>query len=318
MKQYNVLVTGTSSYGVGEGILKTVNSSKYRDRIKLIGASNSDLVAYRHILEKFYVLPNAADENYLTSLKSVLDNENIDILIPGSEAEAEVLSQNKDIFGKVDIWVNISSIVETFNNKLLSHKFYQSNNFHTPKIFNNYEENNVHKYPLIMKPTKGKSSENIYIINNEIQLKAVEALYKAYDIEYILQEYIKSGEEYTVSLINLDENYQEIFILKRVLNKGATQYVTFEDNECIKRIAIELHRLIKNELILNIQIIKQGDKYHIIEINPRFSGSSPMRALMGFNEFDIIFSYKYLNTRLKYDIKEQSSIIRGYSEFTHQ
>ena len=42
---YNILITGTSSYGVGEGSLKVLYKSAYRDQLRLIGASNSELSA---------------------------------------------------------------------------------------------------------------------------------------------------------------------------------------------------------------------------------------------------------------------------------
>ena len=44
---------------------------------------------------------------------------------------------------------------------------------------------------------------------------------------------------------------------------------------------------------LNIQCRKTKEGIYTMEINPRFSGTSPMRALMGYNEPDILIR-KYL------------------------
>ncbi|GAI90969.1 unnamed protein product, partial [marine sediment metagenome] len=55
--RYNVLVTGTSSYGVGEGLLKSINKSEYRNQLNLIGASNSKLTAYKNLVDSYYILP---------------------------------------------------------------------------------------------------------------------------------------------------------------------------------------------------------------------------------------------------------------------
>lgn len=317
MKKYNVLLTGTSSYGVGEGLIKVINTSLYREQINLIGASNSNLTAFKNMVDKYYVLPNAIDKSYFDCLKKLVEKENIDILIPGSEAEMEVLSKNKGCFSNIDLWVNDYEIIDLFNDKKKASDFFQQNRFYIPQTYSESLKIEF-SYPLILKPCRGKSSENIYIVKNKEQLEAVKSLYKAYDTKYIIQKYIENKEEYTMSLINLSKTKQQIFILKRILNKGATQYAVIEENVEIKNIALRLHEILKKELILNIQLIKDKDRYCIIEVNPRFSGSSPMRQLLGFNEFDVIFSSKYLNKDLMYKTKENSYVIRGYKEFVYE
>lgn len=317
MKVFNVLVTGCSSYGVGEGLIKTINISNFKKNIVLIGASNSDLTAYKDLLDKYYILPNAYDETYLEKLCQLIKLENIDILIPGSEAEMEVLAKNKLIFKDVDIWVNSYNIMHLFNDKSMANEFFQVNNIRIPEGFSELSEVNG-EYPLIVKPIHGKSSENIYVVENNLQLKSVVDLLQTYQIDFTIQKFIDNGEEYTVSLINLNEDDVDILIMKRILCKGATQYAIIEDNEKIRDIILKIHNLIKEELILNVQLIKKNNEYFILEINPRFSGSAPMRAMLGFNEFDILFSHRYMKTKLEYNLLKDKYVIRGYKEFTYQ
>lgn len=315
MRKYNVLVTGTSSYGVGEGLLKVINNSKYKENIRLIGASNSNLTAFKHLVENYYILPDANDNDYLTKLKDLLIKEGVDILIPGSEAEMKILSMNKKGFAEiVDLWVNDYELINTFDNKSIAERYFRLNQLNVPKSYKKISDIKI-EYPVIIKPIHGKSSEGIYIINNETQLKAVMNLYDSYNREYIIQQYLEDGLEYTVSMVNLNEIEPEIFISKRILNKGATQYAFYEENDEIKSLCFKLDSLLNNYLLLNIQLIRKKNNYYILEVNPRFSGSSPMRSLMGFNEFDIIFSKKYLGLNLDYKIPVKASCIRGYIEF---
>jgi len=315
MKKYNILVTGTSSYGVGEGMLKVINNSIYRNDIKLIGASNSNLTAFKNIVDGYYILPSANDYDYIDSLNKLLKKENIDILIPGSEAEMKRLSKDKElVIDDVDLWVNDYSIIQIFDDKRKANEFFCNNLIKTPKV---YEKNSIHemKFPVVIKPTKGKSSEGIYIAESIEQLQAIENLNKMYNRDSIIQEYINLDAEYTVSLINLDNKQQEIFIMKRILNKGATQYAEYCENQDVRDVVLNIHNKVQTELILNIQLAKKNDEYFVIEINPRFSGSAPIRSLMGFNEFDIIFTKTKLNTRLNYQLKKTNFVIRGYMEF---
>lgn len=313
--KYNVLITGTSSYGVGEGILKIVNESVYRNDIKLIGASNSKLTAYKNFVENYYILPNASEPEYYEEIRKIIETEEINILIPGSEAEMLLFSQIKDNIKNelnIDVWVNKYEIVEIFDNKLNAEKFFQRFGFNTPKSYQGYPV----KFPLIIKPIQGKSSEGIFIVKNIEQYKAIYDFYNAIEKQTIVQEFIEKDAEYTVSLINL-EGRLEILCMERTLSKGATQYAKIVEEPVVLEITKKLHQVLGEELILNLQILRKNNDFFVIEVNPRFSGSAPLRAKLGYNEFDIIFAHKYLNKAHKYELKMDSYCIRGYEEVTY-
>ena len=312
MMRYNVLVTGTSSYGVGEGLLKSINESEYRNQLNLIGASNSKLTAYKNLVDSYYILPNANHPDYSKEVNKIIKDEQIHILIPGSEAETLFYSQNKSKIESelyIDIWVNENEIVNIFENKLEAEKFFINFGIKTPKSYSECKE----EFPLIVKPIMGKSSEGIFIAKDKEQYYAAKNFYQVIGEQIIVQEFIEKGKEYSVSLINLG-NRLEILSMERILNKGATQYAKIVYEPAIEDMARVLHSALGDELILNLQILKKNKEYYIFEINPRFSGSAPMRAKLGFNEFDIIFANKYLNKAHAYQLKEDCYCIRGYEE----
>jgi len=313
--RYNVLVTGTSSYGVGEGLLKSINESEYRNQLNLIGASNSKLTAYKNLVDSYYILPNANHPDYLKEVNKIIKDEQIHILIPGSEAEMLFYSQNKSKIESelhIDIWVNKNEIINIFENKLEAEKFFINFGIKTPKSYSEWEE----VFPLIIKPVTGKSSEGIFIAKDKEQYYAAKNFYQVIGEQIIVQEFIEKEKEYTVSLINLG-NRLEIISVERILNKGATQYAKIVHEPAIEDMARVLHSALGDELILNLQILKKNKEYYIFEINPRFSGSAPMRAKLGFNEFDIIFANKYLNKTHVYQLKEDCYCIRGYAELIY-
>lgn len=310
--KYKVLVTGTSSYGVGEGILKIVNESAYRSEIRLIGASNTNLTAYKNLAEKYYILPNANHPSYYRQIRNLIETEQIKILIPGSEAETIFFSRKKNEIESelnIDIWTNEYETIKIFDNKMNAEKFFQQVGINTPKPYRDCEG----RFPLIIKPIQGKSSEGIFIVRNKQEYQAVCDFYNTIGKKIIVQEFVEKDAEYTVSLINLG-NRLEVLCMERILNKGATQYAKIIEEKAIVDITEILHRALGEELILNLQVLKKDNAFYVFEVNPRFSGSAPMRAKLGYNEFDIIFAHKYLNKAHEYMLKKDYYCIRGYEE----
>ncbi len=315
--KYKILVTGTSSYGIGEGMLKVINESNYLDKIELIGASNSQLTAYKNIIENYFILPNANECHYYQEVKKIVRKEKINILIPGAEAEIYFFSKNKEKIEKelnIDIWVNKYQTIKTFNNKLFTKRFFLNTEIHTPKHYLGLK--NDTKFPLIIKPIEGKASEGIFIVKNKKEFYAICNFYETIGKGFLIEEFIEKDAEYTVSLINLDGEL-EILCMQRVLSKGATQYAKIVEKPKIISITQKIHQVLKDELILNLQILEKNNRFYIFEINPRFSGSAPIRSKLGYNEFDIIFSHKYLKKKHQYTLKKDFYCIRGYKEFIY-
>ncbi len=318
---YNILVTGTSSYGVGEGLLKVLVASQYRQHFRLIGASNSMLVPYRKVTDRFYVLPNANHPDYMRALTGVIESERIQIVIPGSEAEMTVLSREKAALEQshqVQIWVNDADDIERFDNKLTAAQFFATHNINTPQSYTLDERMTAEHFPLIVKPTTGKSSEGIHIVRNDQQLQAVKKLFEAYQREVLIQSFLPSTAEYTVSLVHVSGRL-EILIMERVLCKGATQYArVMNEIPEIHEMAHRLHAVLGKELILNLQILASAGRYYLFEVNPRFSGSAPMRAKLGFNEFDLLFAGRCLQKVHTYQLLEHAYVLRGYDETVYE
>jgi carbamoyl-phosphate synthase large subunit len=82
--------------------------------------------------------------------------------------------------------------------------------------------------------------------------------------------------------------------------------------------AHRLHAVLGKELILNLQILASAGRYYLFEVNPRFSGSAPMRAKLGFNEFDLLFAGRCLQKVHTYQLLEHAYVLRGYDETVYE
>jgi carbamoyl-phosphate synthase large subunit len=66
---------------------------------------------------------------------------------------------------------------------------------------------------------------------------------------------------------------------------------------------------------LNIQCRLVDGAVNVFEINPRFSGTTSLRAMVGFNEPDLLIRRHVLQQTIRLPIEYQSGmIVRGLSE----
>ncbi|MCL5069239.1 MAG: ATP-grasp domain-containing protein, partial [Thaumarchaeota archaeon] len=65
---------------------------------------------------------------------------------------------------------------------------------------------------------------------------------------------------------------------------------------------------------INIQGRFHEDKLKIFEINPRFSASTPMRAVAGVNEADIVFRNLVLHEKIKVESYRHLVCLRYWNE----
>jgi carbamoyl-phosphate synthase large subunit len=156
------------------------------------------------------------------------------------------------------------------------------------------------------------------LVSTKKELNIIFQLFELKGIDPIIQEFIPdSDKEYTVGVISdTNGNVIQSIVMQRYLLGGATGYAKvcqpgFINNYC-ERVAFELESIGP----LNIQLrLNEQNEPLIFEINPRFSGSAPMRALTGFNEPDMLIGNFVLNKRLtKVNYKTNVEYYRVFQE----
>ena len=106
------------------------------------------------------------------------------------------------------------------------------------------------------------------------------------DIEnsVIIQEKI-IGEEYGLDVINdLNGKYRNTVIRKKLgMRAGETDVAEIIENEIIKNMSIKLSSLSNHIGNLDMDILSDGNKYYVLEMNARFGGGYPFSHLAGVN-----------------------------------
>ena len=321
-KQYRILALGATGGSVIEGLLKCLKLSGYQNIVIL---EYGDKAAHLYRFDERIIVNENPDDGYkyIETLLGVCKNNDIKIIIPGGVWEAKIISQYSHVFKEIGIipLVNNYHTIETCDDKWKTYKFLMQKNLGAPRSFLTVDDALAElgkKFQLIIKPRTGRGSQNIFLVSTEKELNIISELFELKGLDPIIQEYISSSDkEYTVGVIS-DTNGKAIqsFVMQRYLMGGATGYAKvcqpgFINNFC-EKVAFELESIGP----LNIQLrLNEQNEPLIFEVNPRFSGSAPMRALAGFNEPDMVIGNFVLNKKLsKVNYKTNVEYYRAFQE----
>lgn len=305
-KKINVLVTAVGGRSVGYQIFESLQL--YKDNYRIV---TSDIDAFSPGLyesDAGYILPKAKSKDYITKLIRLLKKEKIDILLPGSQPEVEIISQNEQKLLDENIIsiVNSYQVVKMCFDKLKLYKFLESNNILIPTTVNldSLDKAKKMEFPIVVKPSSNSSgSKNVHIIKDINELTILFNQLRKENVQLLAQEYVgDEKEEYTVGIV-IGNNGKVIdsIVMKRyltglsrgeerkingkdyVLSTGYSQGFFVEQPD-VKEYCEYVARIVGARGPLNIQCRRGKKGVYILEVHPRFSGSASMRALVGFNE----------------------------------
>lgn len=286
MKEINILVLGVGGV-VSQGIIKALRNSGLS--IKLIGACISTRSMGLYLCDKAYVSPYANDNKFIPWLTELCNREQVDIVLTGVEENILAIAEQIDFFRSRTKAIFISSDFEHLKigqDKFLTCEWLKNNGCNYP-IYTLAEEctaDFVQKvgYPIVAKPRNGKGSNGVFLIHNEHQLKNAMKLQG-----YVLQECIGIPEqEYTVGCY-CDKKGQlvDMIVMHRDLQHGSTDSAKVIENPEISEQVIKICEKFCPVGPLNVQMRLDEDGRPVcFELNVRFSGTTPMRAMFGFQD----------------------------------
>lgn len=321
MSKYNILITGTGGCGVGEGLYKALRPiSDYN--IFTCNSSDNSLFLFNNPQNSF-IVPFAKAGNYCEVIIDICQKNNIKIVLPGSEPELITFVNNREKFEtqNITILANTIDIINTFDSKWETFVKLSELHIKTPDSCLSLNDRGFFErnaYPLIVKPIIGNASKNVFIVNSYNELVCICQYLSLKSVPFIIQEYINNAtEEYTISVVNdFSGDYLGSIVLKRVLAGGFSQFVECEEFSSLDAAAQGIAAKVGSKGPLNIQCRIKDDELYVFEINPRFSGTTPFRALLGFNEADTLIRKTFGEEPCfnKSDIKYGSFGVRGFQE----
>lgn len=265
----------------------------FKEYHRVIGVDIKDLAPAKYFVDAFYKVPRWNDKDYIDILLNICEKEKVDMIIPLFEREFILLCENREKFQAIGTTLILSDkrIIEIFNDKWESYKFFISKNIDTPKTYSK-QELKKYSFPLIIKPTDGAGSKNVFKVNNEKELN----FFIDYIENPIIQEYVE-GTEYTIDVIcDLKGNVISIVPRQRIevrageVSKGRTvkDHVIIEKTfELCSKLRIDENTKPIGPLTIQCIVDLEGN-IKFIEVNPRFGGGVPLTFEAGVSYAKIL------------------------------
>jgi carbamoyl-phosphate synthase large subunit len=345
MEKINILVTGAGGGGVGEQIIKALRIGSNNYFIVSTDIRNESVA--KCLGDVFCVLPSSKDEKYLSLLINCSLKYNCKIIIPGSEPELLKIANNINLFADAGIYVPINNIdlIKLCSDKIKFNEFLSYNHFSAPEtlvINNKIIPKSINNFPYVVKPISGSGSKNVFIVQNITELRSI-LEYLGDENDFLLQQYVGTlDNEYTVGILcTPNKGYINHIILKRDLSQGLSlkQSVInqskiqslgeklgistgisqgiFVSNSLIDEIVKKIVKILNLTSTINLQCRIHENEVFIFEINPRFSGTTNLRAIVGFNEPEYIINEHLQLPSISLDsVKwENKQVLRGIVEY---
>lgn len=313
-----VLVTGIGGGGHGEQILKALRIGQLK--YDITGTDISDVCAHRNDVDTFALLPRASDRNYLDQLHSLAKAQKCVAIFHGSEPEMTVLSRSRSFFEKEGIYVPVNppSVLDVCQDKARTMAHLSSRGFRTPNFLEitvSTDLSSWNTFPAILKPSVGGGgSANVFIVQSREELLTFSEYLLGISAQLVLQEYIGTAEEeYTVGvLFGRDGVLINSIAIKRVINNALTIRTRVPNRSGrselgssliistgisqghvsdwpeVRRLCEEIAVSLSPTAPVNIQCRVVDGQAIPFEINPRFSGTTSLRAMAGYNEPDLL------------------------------
>lgn len=273
METKTVLVTGIGG-NVGQGVLRNISSLNHK--IRLIGIDIASFTSGNHLCDKTFKVPYSYDSNYIPVIGRIIDDENVDIVIPTTDYEMYYLSNSSDELNAT-IVASEAKTAKTYLDKYATYLYLSKNNIPFSKSWLAGEYDFSEK-DIIAKPREGRGSRGI-LINPEKPNELPEG--------YMIQPLSKGNEITTAVYVTRENTLHGVFTMERKLTNGTTteSRVLFEYNDRLKEIAQKMIDLGGLKGSFNIQSIVTAENEIVpFEINCRISGTNSIRHNLGFQD----------------------------------
>lgn len=343
-----ILITAIGGGGHGEQILKAirqVEDSKYY----VVGADANPHCPQFAMVDERAILPNASQPEYLESLLAVCKKHNVKALFHGCEPELKQFAKHRAVIEGAGIFlpINPTAVIDLCMNKEATNRRLSELGFSTPKyerVTSREKLKAIDWFPVVIKPSVGGGgSANVFVAQNTEELLGLADYLGLGTIanNFLVQEYVGTPEgEYTVGVLHdMDGTYINSIAVRRLLSGGLNIRMSVPNrtrrHDLGSKLVVssgvshgyvgrfpdvtkqcrKIAAAIGAKGPINIQCRFVDGMVKVFEINPRFSGTTSIRAMVGYNEPDILIRKHLFSEEVMPDFAyEEALVLRGLIE----
>lgn len=313
----NILVTGAGAL-LGQGILRCLNQSS--NPYKLISV-DPDIRSTGHALANVsYTVPLVSEPSYLRKIESIIQKETVDIIFIGTDVELPLFAKERDYLEEkynLKVVVSNEQAIKIANDKWLTSEFLRKNGFPYPLSALTADNKqiavlkNKANYPFIAKPVDGARSKGLRILENDADLTEI----CSYKNNLVVQELISQQEgEFTTGTVVIGGKCVAVVSLVRDLRDGNTWRAYRTGGSPHDAVIASIAEKLGVEGPANFQYRIKNGKPVVFEINCRFSGTTPLRMMFGFNEVEAIVENYTQGKPVEKPQLKNGTILRTFSD----
>jgi carbamoyl-phosphate synthase large subunit len=318
--EVGVLVTAVGCGTTGEQILRALQAGRRAYRLTATNAEASGLAVAAGVNK--ILLPPAADPDYIGALAEAARRAGAQFVFPGCDPELRCISDRREELARLSPVVAVMNNRETIRvclDKQSTTNAISAAGLAAPVSAScssvagavQAVEEGALRYPVVIKPREGPGgSLNVHIAQDEGELRFFVAYVLRMAPDLLLQEYVGSAdEEYSASIVHYpDGTYGGSASVRRRLGSPLSTRLRVPNHTSreelgpwlaiasgfsqgtvgvypeIESQAREVAEQLGSTGPLNIQGRRTtGGRFIVFEINPRFSGTTGLRARVGHN-----------------------------------
>ena len=292
-----------------------------RESYHIVGIDMEPLSAGFSLVDSYYQTPRTGEATFQTALEVIIRDEAIEAVYVCSPTELEFFASHKDELENklaVTIFVNPLRVVQIGSDKLKTAEFLRDNGFCFPETVDAADENAIdaliakHGLPVIAKPRQGFSSRNVFLLDSREKIRAAATLVP----DLIIQRYLPDDRaEYTAATLSgTDQKVRALIVFRRDLIQGTTYRTELVEDSHLEREVVRITEALGAIGPCNLQFRVVDGMVYVFEINPRFSGTSGVRYLYGFNDCEMAFDLLHLQAEVTQPTLNKAVVLRYWNE----
>lgn len=231
--------------------------------------------------DRRYLVPLTTDHRYIPIIRSICFKERVNLLIPTIDDELPLFGKHAEKFLATGIRVAVSSesTGTICNDKYQTWRFLTDKGLPAARTWLPGEiDPSQAQYPLFLKPRAGRGSVGAYRVTNRRELE----FFSGYVPDPVVQEFL-TGREFTIDVLcDFDGRIVSVVPRERlVIRSGVSDRGRTRNSPELIDLAVRTAGALGIRGPANIQVMVDGSRATIFEVNPRFSGGIPLTLAAG-------------------------------------
>lgn len=311
-RTYRVLVTGVGAI-IGYGVIRSLRASGLQ--VYVIGMDIYGDAVGQQWCDEFIQAKYAVDPHYIDFLSEIIEDKKIDLVFFGTEQEIKRVDNSRDELGSIchKLVLNKHELIQLSADKWLTYQYLINSELAElaiPSVIEGTYGSISDSFgkEFLIKPRCSYAGKGIVRVAGEEQFE----FYKDASHGFMAQKLIGDNDhEYTVGIFGLgDGTYSGYIALRRQLSQeGATAKAWTVNDALLAEWTDELCHSMKPLGPTNFQFRSDGGRFYLLEVNPRISSSTSIRARFGYNEAALCLNY-FINHEISYPTIRTGSAFR--------